>query len=127
LVQGPVPALVGSAGVTLAVGYGASAATGSRLAGVRAGLACAVVGALAHFAVDAVVLLTVSRYTLATPHDVAQYHSGALNLASYVIGDALAGALFTGLLIYPAVLAGAALVGSAAAGRGAPAVRAHSC
>jgi hypothetical protein len=128
LVQGPVPALVGSAGVTLAVGYRASAATGSRLAGARAGLVCAVVGALAHFAVDAVVLLTVPRYPLVAPHGVAQYHhSGALDLASYVIGDALAGALLTGLLIYPAVLAGAALVGSAAAGRGAPAERARSC
>jgi hypothetical protein len=115
LLPGPQPALVASAGVTVAVGYGASAATGSRLAGARAGLISAVTGALAHFAIDAAVVLT-GQYQL----------SRASDLAGYVIRDAMGGAVLSGLLLYPAILAAAALVGSAAAGRRALSERAHA-
>jgi hypothetical protein len=123
LFQGPEPALVACAAVTLAVGYGASAATGSRLAGARAGLISAVTGALAHFAIDAAVVLIAQHHALAA----ARYQvSSAPDAGGSVIRDAMGGAVLTGLLIYPAILAAAALVGSAAAGRHAPAGRAHA-
>lgn len=110
--------LASCAVVTAAVAYGASAATGSRQAGARAGLLTVILGALTHFAAATAVLAAVHRYTLTSPYDIARYHhSGAPNVASYAIGDTLGGAIFSGLLIYPAILAAIALASSAAGAR----------
>jgi hypothetical protein len=110
--------LAGCAVVTAAVAYGASAVTGSRLAGARAGLLTVVLGALTHFAAATAVLATVHHYTLTSSYDIVRYpHSGAPDVASYVIGDDLGGAIIDGLLIYPAVLAAIALASSAAGAR----------
>jgi hypothetical protein len=118
LADGPAPMLAGCAVVTAAVAYGASAATGSRQAGARAGLLTVILGTLTHFAAVTVVLAATHRYTLTSPYDVARYHhSGAPDVASYVIGDGLAGAILSGLLIYPAILAAIVLASSAAGAR----------
>lgn len=123
LAPGAAPSLIGCAFVTLAVGYGASAATRSRLAGARAGLLTVILGALTHFAVATAVLAAVHHYTLTSPYDVAQFHhSGAPDVASYVISDGLAGGIVGGLLIYPVIMTAAALAGAAAGTRRAAAV-----
>ena len=118
LADEPAPMLASCAVVTAAVAYGASAATGSRQAGARAGLLTVILGALTHFAAATAMLAAVHRYTLTSPYDIARYHhSGFPDAASYVIGDALGGAILSGLLIYPAILAAIALAGSAAGAR----------
>jgi hypothetical protein len=118
LADGPVPMLAGCAVVTAVVAYGASAATGSRQAGARAGLLTVILGALTHFAAATAVLAAVHHYTLTSPYDITRYHhSGSPDVASYVIGDALGGAILSGLLIYPAILAAIALASSEAGAR----------
>lgn len=123
LAPGPTPSLIGCAFVTLTVGYGRSAVTGSRLAGTRAGLLTVVLGALTNFAMITAVLAAVHHYTLTSPYEVAQFRrSGAPDVARYVIGDGLAGGIIDSLLIYPVSMTAAALAGSAAGARRAAAV-----
>jgi DNA-binding response OmpR family regulator len=51
-----------------------------------------ILGALLHFAAATAVLAAVHRYTLTSPYDIARYHhSGAPDVAGYVIAEALAG------------------------------------
>lgn len=117
-VPGAAPSLTGCAFVALGVGYGASAATGSRQAGARAGLFTVALSALTHFAVATAVLAAVHHYNLTSPYDIAQFRrSGAPDVASYVISDGLAGGILGGLLIYPVIMTAAALAGAAAGAR----------
>lgn len=68
-------------------------------------------------------LAAAHHYTLASPYDLAQFHhSGAPDVASYVISDGLASGILGGLLIYPVIMTAAALAGSAAGARRAAAV-----
>jgi hypothetical protein len=126
LAPGPTPSLIGCALVTLAVGYGGTAATRSKLAGARAGLLTAALCALTNFAVITALLAAAHHYSLTSAYDIAQFHhSGAPDVASYVISDGLGGGILDGLLIYPVIMTATALAGCAAASNGFRRVRAR--
>lgn len=100
---------------TLAVSAGAAAATRSRPAGVQAGLLAVLLGALVRFTADVTALLQQHHYTLASGYDIAAYaRSGYPGVASYLLSDAVAGGILTGLVLCPIALLGAALLGAAA-------------
>lgn len=112
-----VTALISPAGAaaTLVVSIGASAVTGNRRIGFRAGLLTAVLGAPILFAVDMTELLQVHQFTLTDPYDVAAYpHSGYPDVASYILSDAIGGHIIGGLVLYPIALLALALLGAAA-------------
>jgi len=102
----------------LAVAARVSARTGSRPAGVRAGLLVAALSAPMRFAVDITTLLRVHRYMLTGTYDIAAFpHSGYPDVASYLLGDALAGAILSSMLIYCALTIAATLLGAAVGAR----------
>jgi hypothetical protein len=103
----------GVAVVTMAVSAGAAAATRSAPAGAWAGLLAAILGALANFTATLTVTLQLHHYTLAGAADAAAYaHSGYPGVASYILSDTLGGSILSGLLVYPVVLLGVALLGA---------------
>jgi hypothetical protein len=102
------------AAASLAVAIGVSAATRSRSAGARAGLLTAILTAPIHFAVDMTALLRINDYTLTSPYDIAAYpHSSYSDVASYILSDAVAGEIISGLVLYPIILVALALLGAA--------------
>lgn len=102
----------------LAVAALVSGRTGSQPAGIRAGLLVAALGAPIRFAVDITTLLRVHHYTLTDPYDIAAFpHSGYPDAASYLLSDALGGAILSGMLIYSVLTVAAALVGAAVGAR----------
>ena len=111
------PWLVGVA-VTLAASIGAAAATGSGLAGARAGLLAAILSAPMYFATDLTAILQAGHYTLTNSYDIAAYpHSGYPDVASYLLSDAIAGDILGGLVLYPIVLLALAMLGASAGTR----------
>jgi hypothetical protein len=102
----------------LAVAAWVSARTGSRRAGIRAGLLVAALSAPIRFAVDITALLGVHHYALTDPYDIAAFpHSGYPDAASYLLSDALGGAILSGMLIYSVLTVAAALFGAAVGAR----------
>jgi hypothetical protein len=102
----------------LAVAAWASARTGSRPAGVRAGLLVAALTAPVRFAVDITALLGVNRYTLTGRYDIAAFsRSGYPDAASYLLSDALGGAILSGMLIASVLTVAASMLGAAAGAR----------
>ena len=102
----------------LAVAAWVSARAGSRRAGIRAGLLVAALSAPMRFAVDITSLLRVHRYTLTDTYDIAAFpHSGYPDAASYLLSDALGGAILSSMLIYSALTIAATLLGAAAGAR----------
>lgn len=98
----------------LAVAAWVSARTGSRSAGIRAGLLVAALTAPMRFAVDITTLLRVHRYTLTDKYDIAAFpHSGYPDVASYLLSDALGGAILSSMLIYSVLAIAATLLGAA--------------
>jgi hypothetical protein len=68
-----------------------------------------------RFAVDIITLLQMHRYTLTGAYDIAAFpHSGYPDVASYLLSDALGGAILGSMLIYSAVTIAATLLGAAA-------------
>jgi hypothetical protein len=107
----------------LAVAIGVAFGTGSRRAGVRAGLLTAALAAPIHFTADLTALLRVRDLVPTDPYDVAAYpHSGYPDVASFLLSDAVAGGIITGLLLYPLALLAVALIGAALGGWRRPAV-----
>jgi hypothetical protein len=103
------------AAATLAVSLGASTFARSRTAGIRAGVLCAMLGALVLFTVNLTSLLHVREFTLTDPYDIAAFpQSGAPDVATYLLSDAIGGEIISGLVLYPAVLFAVALIGAAA-------------
>jgi hypothetical protein len=101
--------------VTWVVSAGAAAATRSRPAGVQAGLLAVLLGALVRFTAEMTAILQQHHYTLAGVYDVAAYaRSGYPSIASYLLSDAVAGGILTGLVLRPIALLGIALLGAAA-------------
>ena len=99
--------------VVLAASVGGTAASGSSRAGARAGLLAAALSAPAHVAADLTAILQAGHFTLTSSYDVAAYpHSGYPDVASYLLSDALAGEILTGLVIFPLVLSAVALLGA---------------
>jgi hypothetical protein len=102
----------------LAVAALVSARTGSQPAGIRAGLLVAALSAPIRFAVDITTLLRVHHYTLTDSYDIAAFpHSGYPDVASYLLSDALGGAILSGMLIYSVLTVAAALLGAAVGAR----------
>jgi hypothetical protein len=102
----------------LAVAASVSARTGSRPAGIKAGLLVAALSAPIRFAVDITALLRVHHYTLTDTHDIAAFpHSGYPDVASYLLSDTLAGAILSGMLIYSVLTIAATLLGAAIGAR----------
>ena len=102
----------------LAVAALVSARTGSRPAGIRAGLLVAALSAPMRFAVDITTLLRVHQYTLTGTYDIAAFpHSGYPDVASYLLSDALGGAILSGMLICTVLTIAATLLGTAAGAR----------
>jgi hypothetical protein len=100
--------------IGLAVAARVSAGTGSRPAGIRAGLLAAALGAPVRFAVDITTLLRVHRYTLTSKYDIAAFpHSGFPDAASYLLSDALGGAMLGSMLILSLLTIAASLLGAA--------------
>jgi len=97
----------------LVVAAWVSGRTGSRPAGIRAGLLVAVLSAPIRFAVDITTLLREHHYTLTDSYDIAAFpHSGYPDVASYLLSDALGGAILGGMLIYSVLTVAAALFGA---------------
>jgi hypothetical protein len=102
------------AGAVLAVAIGASVTASSRRVGARAGILTAILGAPIHFAVATTAILQLHDYTLTNPYDISAFpHSGYPDAASYVLSDAVAGNIITGLVLYPVALIALALLGAA--------------
>jgi hypothetical protein len=90
------------AAATLVASAGAAATAGSRWAGFRAGILAAILGALLHFSIDLTALLHIRHFTLTSPYDIAAYPgSGYHDIASYILSDAVAGDIISGLVLYP--------------------------
>jgi hypothetical protein len=97
--------------VVLAASIGAAVTSGRGQAGARAGLLAAVLSAPVHAAADLTAILQAGHFTLATAYDVAAYpHSGYPDVASYLLSDAMAGEIITGLVAFPLVLSAVALL-----------------
>jgi hypothetical protein len=102
----------------LAIAALVSARTGSQQAGIRAGLLVAALSAPIRFAVDITTLLRVHHYTLTDSYDIAAFpHSGYPDVASYLLSDALGGAILSGMLIYSVLTIAVALLGAAVGAR----------
>jgi hypothetical protein len=109
------PQYLAGLAATLGVAVWVSASAGSRAAGIRAGLLMAALSAPVRFAVDITTLLQMHRYTLTGAYDIAAFpHSGYPDVASYLLSDALGGAILGSMLIYSAVTIAATLLGAAA-------------
>ena len=104
---------VGGAGALIAsVAIGVR--SGDMLAGAQAALTAAIVSGPTFFTVDVLRVLTLHRYVLTAPYDIAQYpHSGYPDVASFVLSDTMAGGIISGLVIYPLVLVSVGLLGGA--------------
>ena len=71
-----------------------------------------------RFAVDITTLLRVHQYTLTGTYDIAAFpHSGYPDVASYLLSDALGGAILSGMLICTVLTIAATLLGAAAGAR----------
>jgi hypothetical protein len=100
---------------TVAVSIGAAASTRDRTAGIQAGLLAIVLAMPVHFAIDIVRLLSLHDYSLTNPYDLSAFpHSGYPDAASYVLGDAIAGEILAGLVIYPIAMLALAVFGATA-------------
>lgn len=65
----------------------------------------------AHVAAELTAILQAGHFTLASAYDVAAYpHSGYPDVASYLLSDAMAGEIITGLVAFPLVLAAIAVL-----------------
>ncbi|GIH21107.1 hypothetical protein [Rugosimonospora africana] len=103
---------------TLAAAIGASATAADRTTGVRAGALTIALSAPLHFAAGMTAQLRVHHDTLTNPYDIAAFpHSGYPDAASYLLSDAIAGAILTGFVLSPIVLGVLALLGAAAGTR----------
>jgi hypothetical protein len=110
LLAGPVAALTVAAAV--------SARTRSRPAGIRSGLLVGALTAPMRFAADLTALLRVRHYTLTDKYDIAAFpHSGYPTVASYLLSDALGGAILSGMLFTSLLLIAATVLGAAAGAR----------
>jgi hypothetical protein len=108
------PQYLAGLAATLGVAAWVSARAGSRTAGIRAGLLMVALSAPVRFAVDITTLLRVHRYTLADWYDIAAFpHSGYPDVASYLLSDALGGAILSSMLIYSVLAVAATLLGAA--------------
>ena len=113
-----LPQLAVALAISLVVAARASARTGSRPAGIRAGLLVTALSAPAHFAVSLTALLRAHHYTLTDKYDIAAFpHSGYPDAASYLLSDAVGGAILGGMLIYSVLTIAATLLGSALGAR----------
>ena len=96
--------LVGASSAATAA-IGATGATRSSAAGIRAGIITAILTAPAHVALDITTLLSKQQYTLSSTYDITAYpHSGYPDIASYLLSDALGGEILVGLIVYPTLL-----------------------
>jgi len=110
LLVGPVTALTVAAGV--------SARTHSRSAGIRSGLLAAALSAPMRFAVDLTALLWVRHDTLTDRYDIVAFpHSGYPTVASYLLSDALGGAILSSMLTVSLLMVIATLLGAAIGAR----------
>jgi hypothetical protein len=110
LLVGPVSALAVAAGV--------SARTHSRSAGIRSGLLAGALSAPMRFAVDLTALLRVRHDTLTDKYDIVAFpHSGYPTVASYLLSDALGGAILSSMLTVSLLMVTATLLGAAAGAR----------
>jgi hypothetical protein len=67
-----------------------------------------------YFTFDLLRVLTLHRYALTSPYDVAQFpRSGFPDVASFVLSDTLGGGIISVLIMYPAVLGAIGLLGGA--------------
>ena len=81
-----------TATATLATGILVGIATRSRAAAARAGVIAAVLSMPAHFAITVMAAQYARPTTLTNPYDIAAYaRSGSPDVASYLLGDDLAG------------------------------------
>lgn len=107
-----------AAAATLTAAIGASATTSTRTSGVRAGALTIALGAPLHFAAAITGLLRAHRYTLTNAYDIAAFpHSGYPDAASYLLSDAIGGAILSGFVLSPIALGALALLGAAAGAR----------
>ena len=102
----------------LAVAAGVSARTRSRPAGIRSGVLVGALSAPMRFAVDLTALLRVRHYTLTGKYDIAAFpHSGYPTVASYLLSDALGGAILSSMLTVSLLMVVATLLGAAVGAR----------
>jgi hypothetical protein len=106
LLAGPV--------IALAVAAGVSARTRSKLAGIRSGLLAGALSAPVRFAVGVTTLLRAHPHQLTDQYDIAAFpHSGYPTVASYLLSDALGGAILGGMLIVSFLMIITTLLGAA--------------
>jgi hypothetical protein len=95
-----------------------SGRTRNRRAGIRCGLLVAALTAPVRFAIDLTTLLSGRQYTLTGKYDVAAFpHSGYPTVASYLISDALGGAILASMLIASVLMITTTLLGAAIGAR----------
>jgi len=94
----------------LATGTLVGVATRNRVAAARAGVIAAVLSMPAHFAIAVIAAQSARPTTLTNPYDIAAYaRSGSPDVASYVLGDDLAGNIVSLATTLLAVYAAAAV------------------
>jgi hypothetical protein len=104
--------------VTLVTSAGAAAATRSATAGARAGALAVILGALARFTATLTATLQLHHYTLGGAASAAAYaRSSYPGVASYVLSDAVGGSILGGLVLFPVMFLGIALLGAVAGAR----------
>jgi hypothetical protein len=107
-----------AAAATLTAAIGASATTATRTSGVRAGALTIALSAPLHFAAAVTALLRAHEYTLTNAYDIAAFpRSGYPDAASYLLSDAIGGAILGGFVLSPVALGTLALLGAAAGTR----------
>jgi hypothetical protein len=105
---------VGGAAALLA-SVAAGLRQGDTSAGARAALTAALVSGPVFFTLDVLRVLNLREYVLTAPYDLAQYpHSGAPDVATFVLSDTIGGGIIAGLVMYPLLLLALGLLGGAA-------------
>ncbi len=98
----------------LLASIGAARTADNPMAGTRAAVTAAMVSAPVYFTLDLLRVITLHRYTLTSPYDIAQYpHSGFPDVASFVLSDTIGGGIIAVLVMYPLVLGAVGLLGGA--------------
>ncbi len=98
----------------LLASIGAARTTGNPMVGTRAAVTAAMVSAPVYFTLDLLRVMTLHRYTLTSPYDIAQYpHSGFPDVASFVLSDTIGSGIIAVMVMYPLVLGAVGLLGGA--------------
>ena len=91
----------------------AARTAGDLMAGTRAAVTAAILSAPVYFSLDMLRVMTLHRYVLTSPYDIAQYpHSGFPDVASFVLSDTIGGSISV-LVMFPLVLGAVGLLGGA--------------